>query len=80
MEERLGFLEVGGIKSFGEPVIDRGKQVVGVLTFVLVLPEPGQTHGGAQLPPLRLRTAGEIESLPEAGFCLRRIGHGLAEQ
>src|SRR5262249_13928215 len=40
VEEGLGLLEVDGVKTFGEPVIDRGEQHAGLSALALVLPQP----------------------------------------
>jgi hypothetical protein len=46
-EQRLGLLEVGGVKALGEPVIHRGQEVMGFLAFVLLLPEASEAGGSA---------------------------------
>jgi 8-amino-7-oxononanoate synthase len=40
VEQRLGALQVGGVKTFGEPVIDRREQVVSLLPLPLLGPQP----------------------------------------
>ena len=47
VKQRLSFLEVGRVKSFGEPVIDRGEQVMSFLAFPLLLPEASQAGSGS---------------------------------
>ena len=37
-------------EAFGEPAIDRGEKIVGLLPFALIAPEAGEAGGGAQLP------------------------------
>ena len=43
-EERLGLLEVGGVKALGEPAIDRCQQRAGVGLLALLLPQPSQAQ------------------------------------
>ena len=52
-------LEIGGIKAFGEPVVDRRQQRVGLSPLALALPQTTQAHGGAEFE----------------GFCLLLTGH-----
>ena len=39
VQQRLGLLQVGRVKSFGEPLVDRRKEVIGFLAFALLLPQ-----------------------------------------
>src|SRR5215475_16051000 len=39
LQQRFRILQVNRIKSFGEPVIHRGKHVMGFLAFALLVPE-----------------------------------------
>ena len=73
IQQRLGLLEVPRVKAFGEPMVDRGEQVVRFLALALPLPQPGQAHGGPQLPRLGLLAAGHGEGLLEAGFESREM-------
>ena len=59
VEQRLGVFEVGRVEAFGEPSIDRRQDVVGFGTATLVAAEPGEAHGGAQLPELGLLLLGD---------------------
>src|SRR5262249_4404447 len=68
--EGHGLLEVGGVKAFGEPGVDRGQQVVGFSTLVLVPPQACQAHDGAQLQRLRLLAAGNPDGLEKTAFRL----------
>ena len=43
--QRLGLLQVRGIKAFSEPSVDVGQELVGCLAFALTLPELTQTDG-----------------------------------
>ncbi len=45
--ERLGVLEVGGVKALGEPAVNRGEQLAGGGALALALPQARQAGGGA---------------------------------
>src|SRR5262245_26435592 len=47
-EQCLGFLEVGGIKSFREPAIDRHEELVSLSALALLLPQASKVHCSAQ--------------------------------
>jgi hypothetical protein len=38
-KQRLGLLQVGGVKAFGEPAVDGLDQVSGFIPFALLLPQ-----------------------------------------
>jgi len=59
-QQRLGLLEVGGIKPLGKPTVDRGEQVIGCSPLALVLPEAAQARGGAQLEGFGLLAASDV--------------------
>ena len=44
LQQCLGLLQVGGVKPFGKPAIDRRQQFVGFPVLALLLPEAAQTH------------------------------------
>src|SRR5215470_11128936 len=69
-QQRLGLLEIGGIKALGEPAVDRQQQRVGFSALAMLLPQARQAHGRTQLPGLGLLATGNIEGLTKAGFCL----------
>jgi hypothetical protein len=69
VEQGPGLLQVGGIKALAEPAVDRRQQLVGLSALALALPQPTQTHSGAQLPGFGLLAAGNGEGLLEAFFC-----------
>ena len=48
--------------------------------LALLLPQPAQAHGGAQLPGFGLLAAGDGQGLLEAGFSLGRIRDCLPQQ
>ena len=43
-------MKVGRLESFGEPAVDRREKIAGFGGAILVAAEPGEAHGGAQLP------------------------------
>src|SRR5215217_3723251 len=69
-QQCLRLLEIGGVKALGEPAIDRREEFVGFGTPALLLPQPRQAHGGAELQGLGLLTVGDGVGLLEAGFRL----------
>jgi hypothetical protein len=80
VQQCLRLLEIRRIKPFGEPVVDRGQHVVGLLALALGLPQARQTGGGAEFPGFGLLLTGHVEGLLETGFCLGRIRHRLLQQ
>ena len=68
LQQRLGLLEVSGIKTFDEPVVDRGQHVVRCVALPLTLPEARETGSGSQLEGFCLLVAGEGERLMETVF------------
>jgi hypothetical protein len=48
LQQRLGLLEVGGVKAFREPIVDWCQKVIGFLAFALLLPEASQASSGAK--------------------------------
>ena len=49
VEQRLGFLQVESVESFGEPTIDRSEKIVGLISLSLIAPEPRYANRRAQL-------------------------------
>jgi len=72
-KQRLGLLEVGSVKAFSEPAVDRRQQLVGLSVLALLLPQATQARGSAQLPRLRLLAPGNVERLLKTGFCLNYL-------
>src|SRR5215475_2867849 len=46
LQQRLGLLEVGGVKAFGEPAVDWRQQGMRFGAHALLLPEATEAHGG----------------------------------
>src|SRR5215475_4629111 len=77
LQQRLGFLEVGGVEALGEPAVDRREQVVRFLAFALLLPQAAQAHSGSQLPGFGLLAAGNLNRLLKVRFGFHlRLGMG----
>src|SRR5215472_3491514 len=67
-QQRLGLLQVGGVKALGEPAIDRRQQVVSFGALALLLPQATETRGGAQFPGFRTLVLGDRHGVLEASF------------
>jgi hypothetical protein len=52
IEQRLCFVEIGGVEALGEPAVDRREKVAGFGVAALVAAQPGEACGGAQFPEL----------------------------
>src|SRR5262249_24165471 len=60
-QQRLGLLEVSGVKALGEPAVDGCERLVGCGSLALLLPQPTQAHPRPQLQRLRLLAAGDVK-------------------
>ena len=74
LQQRLGLLEISGIKSLGEPVVDWCQKVMGFLAFALLLPQASQAGRRSQLEGLGLLGSGALKGVVEAALQLRRYG------
>src|SRR6516164_2441262 len=68
VEQRLCVFEIGRIKAFGEPAVERGEQVAGFGLAALVAAQPGEAHGGAQFPELGFLLLGNAQ-----GFAIQSL-------
>ena len=68
LQQRLGLLEVSGIKALGEPMVDWCQEVMGFLAFALLLPESSETGSGSEFPGFGLLVLGDADGVLEAGF------------
>jgi len=50
VKQGLSLLKIARVEAFGEPAIDRGEKIAGLIAFALIAPEPRHAHRGAQLP------------------------------
>jgi hypothetical protein len=68
IKQCFGLLQIPRVKAFGEPVIHRGKQVMGSLAFPLLLPESSQARSSTEFErfgPLAARTS--PQKTPKSG-------------
>ena len=54
LQERFSFLQIFGVKPFGEPIIDRSEQFSGFRGLALLLPQTAQARGGTEFEGFRL--------------------------
>jgi hypothetical protein len=79
-QQRLGLLQVSGVKALGEPAIDRCQEFISLDALALLLPQATQARSGAQLPGFGLLAPGYGEGLLEAGFGLGCVRGPLPQQ
>ena len=72
-EQGPGVSEVGGVKTFGEPIVDRGEKIVCCLAFSLIAQEPRQARGCAQFPRLCLLCSRKGQGMLETVFRFRHV-------
>ena len=70
LQQYLRLSQVGGVKAFREPRIDRREELVGLGALPLLLPQPRHAHRHAQFPGLGLLAAGHSERLMKTRFRL----------
>src|SRR5262245_12107864 len=63
VEQRLGLLEVSGIKAFSEPAIDRREQRASLGARALALPQARQAQGGPEFEGFCLLLPGYVEGM-----------------
>ena len=68
VEQCLGILQVRGVEAFGEPVVDRGEKIVGLVSLAVVCPQAGEAGRGAELQRSRLFVASYVQGLLEAAL------------
>src|SRR5262249_9718455 len=69
VEERLGLLEIGGVKTLGEAAVDRCQEAVSLRAFALLLPQACQGGGPARLQRPGLLTARHRQGLVKTRLC-----------
>jgi hypothetical protein len=67
-EERLCILQILGVKAFGEPAVNQGKELVRIPAFVLALPQAAEIGRGAEHDEARLPRVRELPRAPRMGF------------
>jgi hypothetical protein len=60
LEQCAGLVQVGRLKAFGKPAVDRGQQRAGGGAFALLLPQPRQARGSPQLQSFGVLTASDL--------------------
>jgi len=73
VEQGLGLLQVERVEALGEPPVDRGEKIVGLLPFALITPKPGHAHRRAQFPGLCLLLTRDSQRTLEVRLRFRRI-------
>ena len=73
VQQRLGLLEVWGVKALGEPPVDWRQEAYDLLALALGLPQAGQAGGGTEFPGFRLLALGYRNGVSEAGVGFRGI-------
>jgi hypothetical protein len=68
--QSLGLLQVFRVKPFGEPAVDLRQPLSRFGMLALGLPQPRQTHHGAQFERLGLLLPGDLNGFEETGFGL----------
>ena len=80
LQERLGFLQISGVKALREPAVDRRQQRSRFVPLALLLPQAAQAQRGAQLQCLGLLAAGHVEGLVQTGCHLGDLWEREAEE
>jgi hypothetical protein len=75
IEQRLRLLQIARVEAFGEPAVDRSEQIASVISLVLLAPEPGRAHRGAEFPGFGL-FGGRLSARPEYDFAFAMLGFG----
>ena len=68
VQQDLGLLQVGGVEALGEPAVDRGEEITGLICFTLRLPQTGQRRCRAELQRFRFLMARGGQSSREGLF------------
>src|SRR5215510_6243658 len=80
LQQRLGLVQIHCLKTLGEPAVDRCQEFAGLVPFTLLLPQPCQARGRAQLQRHRLLVAGHRQGLVKTRLrfgWLRRVAGGV---
>src|SRR5258706_243048 len=72
-DQRLRLLQVFGVETFGEPVVDLGQHLVSFCSSALLLPQSRQACRRAKFPRLRLLMLSDLNGFKKTrfSFCLR---------
>src|SRR2546422_4318685 len=72
-KQRDGFFQIGGVKPFGEPPVDRREHLARFGLPTLLLIEAAHAHDGSQFERFGLLLAGNVDRSMKAGFRFYRI-------
>jgi hypothetical protein len=70
-------LQVGRVKAFGEPAVDRGQEFTSLGELALLLPEAAQACGGTQFQGPGVLVSGDIERMLQTYCHLSHLMFGL---
>ena len=73
IEQRLGLLQIERVEAFGEPIIDGGEKIAGLIPPALIAPEPRHARRRTQFPRLCLLLTSNRKRTLEIRFRFRRI-------
>src|SRR3954468_4651567 len=76
LEQRLCLLQVGGIKAFAKPAVDRSDEVTGFGAPALLAPQPGEIADGAQLQRFCLLGLRDADRLLKGSLALVELIFG----
>src|SRR5580704_7120838 len=79
VEQGLGFFQVGGVETLGEPAVDGREQLACLAPPALLAPQPGEARRGAQFPELGALLLCECKRLAIAGLRCQTVA-GLSKQ
>ena len=68
VEQHLRLLEVGGIETFGEPVVDVGRHHMRFVAAAGIAQQPREACSRTELPRFRTHTARQYECCAEVSF------------
>jgi len=69
VQQRLGLLQILGVKPFGEPVVDFGQQLVSFFFLALLLPQAAQAHHRPQLQRLGALATRNLDGMLKTHLC-----------
>ena len=80
IEKSLRLFQIGRIEAFGEPLVDGSEEVARFHGAALITTEPGETHGGAQLPYFCALPPRHSQRALKTGFCLALLVTAVGNQ
>jgi hypothetical protein len=76
----LSLLQIERVEAFGEPPVDRSKQIAGLIPLALIAPEAGEIQGRTHLPKSSALRTRHIEPLKKAFFRCSGLAHGQQQR